>query len=94
MPRRRAVTTVAIFSHGLARLIWTAQEVSTSAEGSGLNYRRSKTPSFRKSTATRQRFDPVVQTVEVLKAVEVLEVPVCAARRARVESVVQLRPRN
>ena len=65
MPRRRAVTTVAIFSHGLARLIWT-----------------------------RQRFDPVVQTVEVLKAVEVLEVPVCAARRARVESVVQLRPRN
>ena len=43
---------------------------------------------------SRPLADPVVQTVVVLKAVEVLEVPVCAARRARVESVVQLRPRN
>ena len=43
-----------VLSHGLARLIWTAQEVSASAEGSGLSYPRSKTPSFRKSTATRQ----------------------------------------
>ena len=50
-------TASSALSHGLARLIWTAQEVSTSAEGSGLNYPRSKTPSFRKSTATRQRFD-------------------------------------
>ena len=32
---------------------------------------------------------PVVQTVNVLQAVEVLEVPVCAAKRARVESVSQ-----
>ena len=49
-------TASSALSHGLARLIWTAR-VSTSAEGSGLNYPRSKTPSFRKSTATRQRFD-------------------------------------
>ena len=31
----------------------------------------------------------MVQTVEVLKAVEVLDVRVCAAKRARVESVSQ-----
>ena len=31
----------------------------------------------------------MVQTVEVLKAVEVLDVQVCAAKRARVESVSQ-----